>query len=109
MKELSVERREDVLVARLSGEIDMANAPQIEVGIAAAADGVTKVVVVAEDVTYFDSSGMRMLDGLVGACGAAGVAVLVVAPDPGPVRFILKMCGWRPELLAQTLDEALAT
>jgi anti-anti-sigma factor len=107
VSELRTERRGDLLLAHLSGEIDMGNATEIEAAIVAAADGARRVVVVAEDVTYFDSSGIRMLDGLVGACEAAGVALRVVAPDPGPVRFILKMCGWRRELLAETPEEPL--
>ena len=107
MNELRTERRGDRLLAHLSGEIDLANASDIEAAIVAAADGATRVVVVAEDVTYFDSSGLRMLDGLVGVCDAAGVPLRVVAPEPGPVAFILKMCGWRRELLAATLDDAL--
>jgi anti-anti-sigma factor len=107
VSELTLERRDGLLLARLEGEIDLANAPRIEAAIVGAADGADRIVVVAEDVTYFDSSGMRMLDGLVGVSDAAGVALRVVAPDPCAVRFILKMCGWRPELLAQTLDDAL--
>lgn len=105
---LTTERVEGTLLVRLAGEIDMANAYLLEAQIATALADANGLVVSLSDVTYFDSSGLRMLDGLVGACEAAGLPMRVVAPDPGPARFILRMCAWRRELLAHTLEEALS-
>ena len=95
-------------VARLEGEIDLANAREIEAEVLGSVGDASALVVDLTDVTYFDSSGMRMLDGLAGACQSAGIPLLVVAPDPSPARMILKIVAWPEELVVASLDEALA-
>ena len=95
-------------VVRLEGEIDLANAAAIEAEVLAGVGDATALVLDLTDVSYFDSSGMRMLDGLAGACDRAGVQLRVVAPDPGPVRMILRIVAWPEELVVASLDEALA-
>ena len=95
-------------VARLEGEIDLANAAAIEAEVLAAMGEASALVVDLSDVTYFDSSGMRMLDGLAGACRSAGLPLRVVAPDSSPARMILKIVAWPEELVVESVDEALA-
>ena len=95
-------------VARLEGEIDLANAGEIEAEVLGSLGDAGALVVDLTDVTYFDSSGMRMLDGLAGACQSAGIPLRVVAPDPSPARLILRIVAWPEDLVVDTLEAALA-
>ena len=94
------------VVATLLGEIDLDNADRCEAEIRAAAEGATTLVVDLSGVTFFDSQGVRMLDHLVQAAEGAGQTVRVVAPDPGPARFVLRICAFREDLLVGALDAA---
>ena len=94
-------------VARLSGEIDLANAGAIEAEVLAALGDAPGLVVDLSAVTYFDSSGLRMLDGLAGACASADIPLRVVAPEGSPARMILRIVAWPPEQIAGSLDAAL--
>lgn len=95
-------------IARLEGEIDLANAATIEAEVLAGVGDAEALVVDLSRVTYFDSCGIRMLDGLAGACDRAGVQLRVVAPDPSPARMILRIVAWPEDLVVASLDEALA-
>ena len=95
-------------VARLEGEIDLANAAAIEAEVLGALGDAPALVVDLSAVTYFDSSGMRMLDGLARACASSGLPMRVVAPDPSPARMILRIVAWPGELIAESVDAALA-
>ena len=95
-------------VAHLEGEIDLANAAVIEAEVLEALGDAPALVVDLSAVTYFDSSGMRMLDGLAHACGAAGIPMRVVAPDGSPARMVLRIVAWPEERIAGSLDAALA-
>ena len=94
-------------VVRLEGEIDLANAAEIEARVLTDVGDAPALVIDLTDVTYFDSSGMRMLDGLAGACERAAVTLRVVAPDPSPARMILRIVAWPGQLVVSSLDEAL--
>jgi anti-sigma B factor antagonist len=104
---LTFETAAGATVARLAGEIDMSNAGGFREQIAARVPDAPTLIVDLTAVTYFDSSGVRLLDQTVAAAQAAGHRVRVVAPDPGPARFVLRICAFRPDLLAATLDDAL--
>ena len=95
-------------VARLDGEIDLANAKLIEAEVLCALGDASALIVDLAAVTYFDSSGMRMLDGLARACRTAGIPLRVVAPDGSPARMILRVVAWPEQLIADTVDAALA-
>lgn len=95
-------------VHRLQGEIDLANAAAVQADVIDRLGGASALVIDLTDVTYFDSSGLRMLDGLAGACRAAGLPLRVVAPEGGRPRFILRVCAWPEELVAESAEEALA-
>ena len=95
-------------VARLEGEIDLANAASLEQEILGQLRGAGALVIDLGEVTYFDSSGLRMLDGLAGACDAAGLPLRVVAPDGSRAQFVLHVVAWPKQLIAESVDEALA-
>lgn len=105
--QLTGERRGAVQIARLSGEIDMGNAPELEARVLASAGDAEALVVDLSDVTYFDSSGMRMLDAVAAACDGASLPLRVVAPDGGRARFVLRIVAWPEHLLADSLEIAL--
>ena len=96
-------------VARLEGEIDLANYAAVEAEVIAGIGDASALVVDLTAVTYFDSSGMRMLDGLAHACEQAAIPLRVVAPEGSPARMILRVVAWPPELIAASADDALAT
>jgi anti-sigma B factor antagonist len=93
-------------VARLQGEIDLANAAEVEAEVLQAMGDAATLVVDLTAVTYFDSSGMRMLDGIAGACDAAGVTLRVVAPEGSPARLILRIVAWPEDLIAESVEAA---
>lgn len=106
--QLFTERLDGACVARLDGEIDMANATELEARILAATGDARALVVDLSEVTYFDSSGMRMLDALAGACEGAAIPLRVVAPEGGRARFVLRVVAWPEHLLAESLEAAVA-
>jgi anti-sigma B factor antagonist len=95
---LETREQDGVLVAVLTGEVDLSNAVSLEERIAAAA-GEGALVVDLTAVTFIDSAGVRLLDHLV-AAGQPGLAIRVVAPPGSRVLFTLRLCGFRTELVA---------
>jgi anti-anti-sigma factor len=103
---LEVHQRDGVLVAVLTGELDLSNAAALEERIAAAANVEVPLVVDLTAVTFLDSAGVRLLDHLV-AARQPGLAIRVVAPPGGRVVFTLRLCGFRPELVAPDLESGV--
>jgi anti-sigma B factor antagonist len=103
---LETQERDGVLVAGLTGEIDLSNATALEERIVAAAGAEVPLVVDLTAVTFLDSAGVRLLDHLVAARQPAP-AIRVVAPAGGRVAFTLRLCGFRTELVAPDLDSGV--
>jgi len=95
---LETHEQDGVLVAVLTGEIDLSNAVALEERIAAAGDEAVPLVVDLTAVTFLDSAGVRLLDHLV-AARQPRPAIRVVAPPGGRVEFTLRLCGFRAELV----------
>ena len=90
---LSVQRAPIAVVA-LTGEIDLANCPELEVVVArlAADPGIERVIVDLTGVGFLAACGVRCLMGLRMRLAAEGHALqLVVSPDAGPVRRVLAL------------------
>jgi anti-sigma B factor antagonist len=104
---LETEVRGDLLLATLTGEIDVSNAADLEARLADAAGELPGLVVDLTAVSFLDSAGVRLLDHLV-ASREPDPQVRVVAAESGPVPFTLRLCAFRPDLLATRRDEALA-
>lgn len=98
-----------VRVVSLADDVDLAVAGGIEAVIRDRTDAQAPLVVDLTEVSFVDSSGVRMLDRLVGRQGAAGAPMRVVAPEGGSPRFSLRMCEFPPDLLAETVDDAVRT
>lgn len=97
---LSFEPGPDALIARLEGELDTSNAAGLGTQIAARAEREQRLVLDLSGLSFFDSSGVQMLDRLVGACDAAGRELRIVAPDGSRARVVLRICAFREDLLA---------
>ncbi len=108
MAGLQTERFGDVIVFRLEGEVDLASAPALEETMIQELPGASGMVVDLADVTFFDSSGIRMLDRMAGRSDGAGVGFRVAAPPYVAARLVLRLAVFREDLLAASVDEALA-
>ncbi|WP_426637781.1 STAS domain-containing protein [Planosporangium sp. 12N6] len=96
-------------VAHLDGDIDLAVADAIEAEILRRTEPSAALVVDLTAVSFLDSAGVRLVDRLVYRHEAAGSGVAIVAPEGGSPRFSLRVCGFRPDLLVDTLPAALQT
>ncbi|MBQ9384331.1 MAG: STAS domain-containing protein [Ruminiclostridium sp.] len=63
MEELKIEKKQEngVLTVIPEGRIDNSSAPQLEAQIKDSLEGITKLVLEFEKVTYISSSGLRVL------------------------------------------------
>jgi anti-sigma B factor antagonist len=103
-----VEKRDGVLVARVSGDVDLSNAGQVETTVLAAAEASGGPLVVdLTAVTFLDSAGVRCLDHLLTGRGPDR-RLLVVADEDGRARFTLRLCGFPDDLLREDLAAAVS-
>lgn len=78
----------------VSGELDLANAVDVEGEILAAIDNsATSVVVDLTDLRYIDSSGLRILFLLANRLAVLQIDMEVVAPHGTPTRRVIEMSG----------------
>jgi anti-sigma B factor antagonist len=94
------------VVVRLSGEIDMANAPAIGRAIVLGLSGAGAVLIDLTEVTFLDSGGVRLLDVLVGDLEDHGTPMRFVVDEAGAARKTLELCAFREDLLATDLKQA---
>jgi anti-sigma B factor antagonist len=105
---VDVEAGGGVHVARFAGDMDVASAPVLQREVLAATREARRVVLDLSDVTWIDSSGLRLLDDLTRVYEARGADVRVVVPADVPARFTLDLSAWRPELIVGRMSDALA-
>jgi len=95
------------LVLAVSGELDLATAPELRERLGAAVDsGMTRVVVDLHDVTFMDSVGLAAVLHARSRLGASGRLALVVAPD-SYAQLVLEITGM-PRALAIFADRDAA-
>jgi anti-anti-sigma factor len=83
---------DDVVVARLSGEIDLSNAADVGEQLAAAVPNTALGLVI--DLTgtaYLDSSGVHLLFDLGERLQRRQQQLRVVVPEGGPIRRVLRI------------------
>jgi anti-sigma B factor antagonist len=103
-----VEQRDGVVVARVTGDLDLSDAAQMEADVLAAVTASNGPLVVdLTAVTFIDSAGVRGLDHLL-AERHPDHPLLVVAPEHGRPRFTLRLCGFPDDLLRGDLDAAVS-
>jgi anti-anti-sigma factor len=108
--ELEIEERGDVVVARMTGELDIAGAASIGESIDQAVPTSARALVVdCTGLDFIDSSGIAMLFGLARRLGSRRQELRVVAPQGRPVARVLGIVEFdRAAPVHETLDGALA-
>ena len=108
--ELEIEQRGEIVVARVSGELDIAGAPGTGDRIADAVPTSARALVV--DMTpleFIDSSGVAMLFGLARRLSSRRQELRVVAPAGTPVKRVLEIVEFdRAAPIHEELEPALA-
>ena len=89
---VEVSRHGDVVVARLEGDIDLANTPTVSATVLGGVpNDALGLVVDLSAVRYIDSVGVRMLFAFVRALHASRQGMAIALPHGAPVRKLLKI------------------
>ena len=89
---LAIENQGDVIIARLTGELDIAGAPSTGEQIGQAVpNSALGLVVDMSELEFIDSSGVAMLFGLVRRLSSRRQELRVVAPQGRPVARVLEI------------------
>ena len=89
---LDIEERGPVVLARVTGELDLAGAPRTGESIAEAVNTSARGLVVDfSDLDFIDSSGIAMLFSLVRRLGSRRQQMRVVAAPDGAVARVLRI------------------
>jgi anti-anti-sigma factor len=107
---LEIERRGDVVVASVTGELDIAGASRTGERIAEAVPtSAVGLVVDLMELEFIDSSGIAMLFGLARSLGSRRQRLTVAAPLGGPVRRVLEIVDFeRAAPVHADVDDAVA-
>jgi anti-anti-sigma factor len=108
--QLAIEERDDVVVAKVTGELDLAGAPSTGEAIGEAVPTSARVLVVdCSGLEFIDSSGIAMLFNLARRLASRRQELRVVARNGEPVARVLEIVEFdRAAPVHETLDEALA-
>jgi len=111
---LEIEQRDEVVIARLTGELDISVADSKGRKIAEAVPSSARGVVVdMAQLEFMDSSGVSMLFGLARQVGSHRQQLVVVAPTGRPVARVLQIVEFdRAAPVREDVDaaiEAIAT
>ena len=109
--ELEIEERAEVVIARMTGELDIAGAPATGDRIHAAVPASARTLVVdLSELDFIDSSGVAMLFGLARRLGSRRQELRVVSGRGHPVSRVLEIVEFdRAAPVHDSLDEALAS
>jgi anti-anti-sigma factor len=107
---LEVDQRGDVVVARVSGELDVSGAPALGDEIADAVPTFAEGLVVDfTELEFIDSSGIAMLFGLARKLASRRQEMRVVAPSGEPVARVLDLVDFeRAAPIHSDVDAAVA-
>jgi anti-anti-sigma factor len=105
--DLAVE--DDVVVARVTGALDVSNAEDLRRAVAGQLDGSAPGLVVdLSEVTYLDSAGIELLFDLARRLRTRRQRLGLVVPDPAPVRHVVQLANLASVgFVCETLDAAL--
>ena len=106
---VEIEQRDDVIVARLTGELDISVAESTGRKIAEAVPSSARGVVVdTSGLEFMDSSGVSMLFALARQVGSHRQELVVVAPVGGPVSRVLQIVEFdRAARVREDVDAAV--
>jgi stage II sporulation protein AA (anti-sigma F factor antagonist) len=107
---VEITRQGDVVVARMEGDIDLANTPTVSATVLESVpNDAVGLVVDLGDVRYIDSVGIRMLFTFVRSLHAARQGMAIVVPAGSPVRQLLKVTHLdEATVFRASVDEATA-
>jgi anti-anti-sigma factor len=110
LTQVEIEERDDVVVARLTGELDISVAQKTGDRIAAAVPSSARGVVVdMSGLDFMDSSGVSMLFALARRVGSHRQQLVVVAPTGRPVSRVLQIVEFdRAAPVREDLDDAVS-
>jgi anti-sigma B factor antagonist len=91
--DVEVERHGAIVVATLRGEVDLSNGSRLRDRILGESLAARAVVVDLRAVSYMDSAGLALLDGLAAELSVTGGHVLLVAPDDCPAHRVIVLSG----------------
>lgn len=97
-----------VRVLRAEGELDVISVPPVLASTASLVQGAHGVVLDLSRVTFFDSSGVRLVDRLSREAARVRAAYRVVAPSGSTARRVLELVGLATLLADEDLPAALA-
>lgn len=104
---LTIAGEDGVVVASVSGEIDLSNATRItDALLAGVPNEALGLVIDLSAVSYLDSAGVRMLAELEHRLGWRAQALRVVAPEESRSRRVLAIAGLERVLSLETSVEA---
>ena len=108
--DLAVEQRDDVVVARIDGEIDRSNADDIANALFAAVPNTAQALVLDLSATaYIDSAGVHLLFGIASRLRRRQQQLRAVVPDGANIARVLSVVALdRTVPLHSTVDEAVA-
>jgi anti-anti-sigma factor len=89
-----VNHGEDVVVARIDGEIDSSNASELQDALAARLPSSARALALdLSGVTYLDSSGVELVFALSRSLAARRQSIRLIVPETAPVRRVLELCA----------------
>jgi anti-anti-sigma factor len=109
LTQVDIEQRDDVVVARLSGELDISAAGATGQKIAEAVPSSARGLIVdMSGLEFMDSSGVSMLFALARQVGSHRQQLVVVAPTGRPVSRVLQIVEFdRAAPVREDLDAAV--
>jgi anti-anti-sigma factor len=100
---LFVWRRDHVVVAAVTGEIDISNARDLEAEIVAALpDGDARLVIDLGGLTFLDAAGVHLIYRL----GDRAARFALIVPGDSTPRRVLDLSGTRPRRWMHTSEDA---
>ena len=109
LTQVEIDERDDVVVARLTGELDISVAETTGRKIAEAVPSSARGLVVdMSELEFMDSSGVSMLFALARQVGSHRQQLVVVAPTGRPVARVLQIVEFdRAAPVREDVDEAV--
>ena len=106
---VEVTSKDDVVIARVGGDIDLANTPAVSAKVLEAVpNDAVGLVLDLSDVRYIDSVGIRMLFSFVRTLHAGRQGMAIALPAESPVRKLLKITHLdEVTAFAPSIDEAI--
>ncbi len=102
-----VSQNDDIIMGVLSGEIDLSNASELERAIVDAVPNTALGMVLdLSELTYVDSSGIRLLLSLAGKLRWRGQDLALASPDGSRCRHVLSMAGSDGSVILETTVDA---